>query len=56
MNIGKSAMTVLEKRYLIKDENGRPTETVEELFKRVASTIASADEKYSDFDREKSEK
>ena len=56
MNIGKSAMTVLEKRYLIKDENGRPTETVEELFKRVASTIASADEKYSDFDSEKSEK
>ena len=56
MNIGKSAMTVLEKRYLIKDENGRPTETVEELFKRVASTIASADEKYSDFDRENSEK
>ena len=56
MNIGKSAMTVLEKRYLIKDENGRPTETVEELFKRVASTIASADERYSDFDKEKSEK
>ncbi len=56
MNIGKSAMTVLEKRYLIKDENGRPTETVEELFKRVASTIASADEKYSDFDKENSEK
>lgn len=56
MNIGKSAMAVLEKRYLIKDENGRPTETVEELFKRVASTIASADEKYSDFDKEKSEK
>lgn len=46
MKIGKNALTVLEKRYLIKDENGNPTEGVEQLFRRVADTIAAADTAY----------
>jgi ribonucleoside-diphosphate reductase alpha chain len=39
----KNAITVLEKRYLKKDETGKATETPEGLFMRVAEAIASAD-------------
>lgn len=41
-----NAKTVLERRYLAKDSNGNVTETVEELFQRVASAIAAADAAY----------
>ena len=41
-----NAKTVLERRYLAKDENGNIIETIEELFHRVASTIAKADAAY----------
>ena len=41
-----NAMTVLEKRYLIKDDAGQPVETAEDLFWRVARTIAEADRRY----------
>ncbi|HTO72776.1 MAG TPA: ribonucleotide reductase N-terminal alpha domain-containing protein, partial [Gemmatimonadales bacterium] len=41
-----NALTVLEKRYLIKDEKGKPTEKVEDLFLRVSRTIAAPDQKY----------
>ncbi len=44
--ISKNALTVLEKRYLGKDEEGNLIETVEDMFRRVADTIASADAKY----------
>jgi ribonucleoside-diphosphate reductase alpha chain len=43
INLRPNALKVLEKRYLKKDEEGRVTETVEDLFRRVADTIASAD-------------
>ena len=43
MKITKNAETVLKQRYLRKDENGRLIETVEGMFRRVASAIASAD-------------
>lgn len=43
MNISDNAKLVLEKRYLIKDANGEPVETIEQLFKRVADTVAKAD-------------
>ena len=43
MPISENARAVLEKRYLIRDENGRPTETVDGLFHRVADAIAQAD-------------
>ena len=36
----KNALTVLEKRYLRKDENGDIIESPEDLFRRVARTIA----------------
>ncbi len=43
MNLGKNARTVLEKRYLVKDEQGRPAERPEDMFRRVAQTIAAGD-------------
>ena len=46
MKIGKNGMTVLEKRYLRKDDNGQVLETAEEMFRRVADTIAAADQTY----------
>ena len=46
MEITKNARTVLERRYLIRDDQGRPTETVEELFRRVARAIAEPDKTY----------
>ena len=44
--ISKNALTVLEKRYLGKDEDGNPYETVEDMFRRVADTIAASDARY----------
>ncbi len=38
-----NALKVLEKRYLKKDEEGKVVETPEDLFRRVAKTIARAD-------------
>ena len=46
--ISSNAQVVLEHRYLIKDEKGRLMEGPEELFHRVARTVASVDEKYDD--------
>lgn len=36
MQITPSAKAVLEKRYLMRDAEGRPIETVEDMFRRVA--------------------
>ncbi len=41
--ISENARTVLERRYLIKDEAGKTTESVEDLFRRVAGAIAEPD-------------
>ena len=43
MKINKNAETVLKQRYLIKDENGEPVETIDGMFVRVAKAIAAAD-------------
>ncbi|MGX8701920.1 vitamin B12-dependent ribonucleotide reductase [Caproiciproducens sp.] len=43
MTISQNALTVLQKRYLIKNEKGETTETVEGLFRRVAAAIAAPD-------------
>ena len=41
-----NSLKVLEKRYLQKDEEGKPIETPEALFRRVAKTVAAADFMY----------
>lgn len=46
VKLTKNALTVLEKRYLIKDESGKPVETAEQLFWRVATVVAEADRRY----------
>lgn len=51
-----NALTVLERRYLKKDEQGRAAETPDEMFRRVAFNIAQADRYYDcDVDLEKTE-
>jgi len=46
LNISENCLKVLEKRYLMKDVNGRVIETPEEMFRRVARCIAEADRLY----------
>ncbi|MDR3274856.1 MAG: vitamin B12-dependent ribonucleotide reductase [Endomicrobium sp.] len=46
VKLNKNARTVLEKRYLKKDENGNLIENPEDLFYRVAENIAQADKIY----------
>ncbi|MDR2727617.1 MAG: vitamin B12-dependent ribonucleotide reductase [Chitinispirillales bacterium] len=46
--ISDNARVVLEKRYLVKDDNGNVVETPEDLFFRVAENIASAEKCFSD--------
>lgn len=45
--LSENALKVLEKRYLKKDASGKVTENPEEMFRRVAKAIASADKKYA---------
>lgn len=47
MNLSQNAIKVLEKRYLKRDKDGNCTETPADMFKRVASAIASAELKYN---------
>jgi ribonucleoside-diphosphate reductase alpha chain len=41
--LSKNAITVLERRYLKRDLDGKPTETPAAMFRRVAEAIASAE-------------
>ena len=45
-NISENCLKVLEKRYLIKDTDGKVTETPEGMFRRVSRYIAKADKLY----------
>jgi ribonucleoside-diphosphate reductase alpha chain len=45
-SLSLNAVKVLEKRYLKKNEEGKVVETPEDLFRRVAKSIASADSQY----------
>ncbi|MFC1810321.1 vitamin B12-dependent ribonucleotide reductase [Patescibacteria group bacterium] len=47
LNFSTNALKVLEKRYLLKDEQGNTIETPEDLLKRVAGSIAKAEENYN---------
>ena len=44
--ISKNALSVLERRYLTKDENGRVVETPDEMFLRVAKAVAEAEKNF----------
>src|SRR4051794_10710058 len=44
--LNDNARTVISKRYLIKDATGTPTEQPEDMFWRVAGTVAEADRRY----------
>ncbi len=46
LHLSKNARTVLEHRYLKKDEKGNITETPEQLFRRTAHNVALAELKY----------
>ena len=46
LDLSENAQTVLKRRYLVKDENGAPAESPEDLFWRVARTIAAPDADY----------
>src|SRR5690348_12269384 len=46
LDLSPNAVTVLERRYLVKDDQGKPAERPEDLFWRVAHTIAEPDRRY----------
>jgi ribonucleoside-diphosphate reductase alpha chain len=46
LDLSPNALTVLERRYLVKDDQGKPAETPEDLFWRVARSVAAPDRAY----------
>ncbi|MEK6732178.1 MAG: vitamin B12-dependent ribonucleotide reductase [Candidatus Omnitrophota bacterium] len=52
LNISENCLKVLEKRYLMKDKDGKVMETPEGMFRRVAHYIAEADRLYGAGDSE----
>ena len=50
--LNDNARTVIGKRYLIKDGTGTPVEQPEDMFWRVAGTVAEADRRYGASDSE----
>ena len=51
--LSENALTVLEKRYLLKGRSGEVIETPEDMFRRVARNVASVDYFHHDRDAEK---
>jgi ribonucleoside-diphosphate reductase alpha chain len=45
LSLSKNAVTVLERRYLKRDAQGKPVETPADMFRRVADTIAAAEDR-----------
>ena len=52
LDLSQSAIKVLEKRYLKKDEEGNIVETSEDLFRRVAKTVANVELNYAKSEEE----
>ena len=46
--LSENSKVILEKRYLRKDESGKPSETVEEMFNRIVKVVAEPDAPYKD--------
>ncbi|MFH1295580.1 MAG: adenosylcobalamin-dependent ribonucleoside-diphosphate reductase [bacterium] len=46
-----NSVKILEKRYLLKDENGVVAETLEGMFTRIANVVAAPDARYGDEER-----
>ena len=46
LDLTPNALTVLQKRYLKKDDSGRPVEQPSDMFRRVARNLASAEANY----------
>src|SRR3989442_6160388 len=51
LDLSPNAVTVLERRYLVKDDHGHPVELPEDLFWRVPRTIAEPDRRYGASDK-----
>src|SRR5216117_204499 len=51
LDLSANAITVLERRYLVKDDQGSPAEQPEDLFWRVARTVAEPDQHYGASDK-----
>ncbi|MHA1865681.1 MAG: LAGLIDADG family homing endonuclease [Candidatus Heimdallarchaeaceae archaeon] len=49
LELSENALTVLQKRYLLKNEKNEVIETPEQMFERVAKSIASNDEEKKEF-------
>jgi ribonucleoside-diphosphate reductase alpha chain len=52
LKLSENAIKVLERRYLMKDENGKVIETADEMFQRVAKAIAVAEKLYGKTEKE----
>ncbi|MDW7730001.1 MAG: ribonucleotide reductase N-terminal alpha domain-containing protein [Bacillota bacterium] len=52
MDLSQNARITYEKRYLIKDEKGNPTEKPEDLLRRVSANIASIEKNYGKDEKE----
>ena len=46
LELTDNAITVLKRRYLVKDDSGQPVESPQDLFWRVARTVAEPEAKY----------
>src|SRR3979490_1296938 len=51
IHLSPNAVTGLERRYLVKDDHGKPVEQPEDLFWRVARTIAEPERRYGASDK-----
>lgn len=50
--LSQNARTVLDKRYLVKDKSGKSVETPEDMFWRVATTVAEPERRYGATDKQ----